>query len=319
MGYGNAVKQLVRTMTDEEQALLFESELTIANGLYTFVEVGNALAAIRDAKLYRDEFKTFEDYCREKWGIQRAYAYRLIGAAEVVNVLSPIGDKIPATETQARPLTYLDRVEQVVAWKRAVETAPNGKVTAAHVAEVVREYRQPAAPELEKPAPKMAVHFSSETPEHYTPQGVVDAVVACMGAIDLDPCADPGCHIPATNHYTIDDDGLTQVWAGRVYLNPPYGREIGLWVEKLVSEYERGNVTEAIALVPARVDTQWWDRLSDYVVCMVIGRLTFIGNDDPAPFPSALFYLGEDIGRFHFNFRELGKIWQVIEPGMFGE
>lgn len=163
----------------------------------------------------------------------------------------------------------------------------------------------------------MAVHHSSESMEHYTPRKVIDLVVACMGGIDLDPCSDPCHHVPAGKHFTIEDDGLNQIWAGRVYMNPPYGRKIGQWVEKLAAEYERGNVTEAIALVPARVDTRWWDRLSDYVVCMVIGRLTFIGNDDPAPFPSALFYLGNDVGKFYSNFRELGKVWQVLKPGMF--
>ena len=50
---------------------------------------------------------TFEEYCKERWGMNRAHAYRLIDAAEVVNNLSPIGD-IPVNESQARPLTQLN-------------------------------------------------------------------------------------------------------------------------------------------------------------------------------------------------------------------
>jgi len=172
--------------------------------------------------------------------------------------------------------------------------------------------------------PKLELHHSSETPEHYTPRNVIDLVVACLGEIDLDPCSNPGHpNVPARRHYTITDGGLSQPWNGRIYMNPPYGREIDDWIAKLCAEHERkddGGVIEAIALLPARTDTQWFKRLRNYACCFVEGRLTFIGNDDPAPFPSALFYLGEDLGKFHHHFYAIGDIWQRIEPGVhFGE
>ena len=166
--------------------------------------------------------------------------------------------------------------------------------------------------------PKMAVHFSSETPEHYTPSVIIDAAIACMGGIDLDPCSNSKDtpNVPAAAHFTREDDGLSQEWHGCVYMNPPYGREIDDWIAKLVSEYEAGNVTEAIALVPSRTDTQWWQRLREYHVCLVSGRLKFIGNNDPAPFPSAVFYLGQNIGRFVWAFEELGDIWRRTVRGV---
>ncbi len=106
------------------------------------------------------------------------------------------------------------------------------------------------------------IHFSSDSPEWYTPPHIVAAVVETLATIDLDPCSNLGTpNVPARRHFTADDDGLAQPWVGRVYMNPPYGREIGAWVEKLAHEYEAGRVTEAIALVPARVDTAWWRRL----------------------------------------------------------
>jgi DNA N-6-adenine-methyltransferase (Dam) len=170
---------------------------------------------------------------------------------------------------------------------------------------------------------KLAVHHSSETPEHYTPENVIKLVVACLGEIDLDPCSNPGTpNVPARRHFTVDDDGLHQSWGdGPVYMNPPYGSGIDEWVAKLCAEHEPpGRVVEAIALVPARPDTQWFKRLRDYPCCFVEGRLTFVGNDDPAPFPSALFYFGEDLGKFYHYFLEIGDIWQRIEPGVhFGE
>jgi hypothetical protein len=170
---------------------------------------------------------------------------------------------------------------------------------------------------------KLSVHHSSETPEHYTPENVINLVVACLGEIDLDPCGNPGPpNVPARRHFTMDDDGLNRPWGnGPVYMNPPYGSGIEDWVSKLCAEHEPpGCVREAIALLPARPDTQWFKRLRNYPCCFIEGRLTFIGNNDPAPFPSALFYFGEDLGKFHHYFVELGDIWQRIEPGVhFGE
>jgi hypothetical protein len=161
---------------------------------------------------------------------------------------------------------------------------------------------------------KMAVHFSSRTAEHYTPETIIVSTLACLGEIDLDPCSDVGDppNIPAHMHYTVADDGLAHPWSGRIYLNPPYGREIGDWVEKLCFEHEAGRLTEAIALLPSRTDTQWWRRLRAYPVCFVQGRLTFVGSDDPAPFPSAVFYLGSDVGKFCRAFDHLGDVYRRI-------
>ncbi|MCO5195547.1 MAG: ParB N-terminal domain-containing protein [Anaerolineae bacterium] len=165
-----------------------------------------------------------------------------------------------------------------------------------------------------------AVHFSSKSAEHYTPAAILDAAVTCLGAIDLDPCSNSHKtpNVPASRHYTREDDGLAMPWQGRVYMNPPYGRELEAWIEKLVSEYDTGNISEAIALVPARTDTQWWQRLARFPLCLVIGRLTFLGNNASAPFPSALFYLGDDIGRFYAAFSAHGDIWQRVQPDPTG-
>jgi hypothetical protein len=85
-------------------------------------------------------------------GLERAYAYRLIDSAKVVNNLSPIGDIRPTHESQVRPLAGLEPEQQREAWNAAVKSAPNGKVTAAHVsraAEVIKAIpNKPAAPRL---------------------------------------------------------------------------------------------------------------------------------------------------------------------------
>lgn len=93
------------SLSEHEQATLAECEQVIERGLGTFVEVGQALLNIRDERLYRRDFATFEDYCEERWNIKRAHAYRLIAASEVVANLSPIGDTpLPKNEGQARAL-----------------------------------------------------------------------------------------------------------------------------------------------------------------------------------------------------------------------
>lgn len=121
---------------------LTELETVIERGLQTFVEVGNALMEIRDGRLYRAEHDTFEDYCRDRWGMVASRARQLIGAAQVVSNLSVtnVTPVLPANEAQARPLTGLPPEYQIEVWEAAVDTAPNGKPTAAHVQDVVNNY-----------------------------------------------------------------------------------------------------------------------------------------------------------------------------------
>jgi hypothetical protein len=160
----------------------------------------------------------------------------------------------------------------------------------------------------------------SESPEHYTPHEFLESVYRVFdGHPDLDPCAESqkNPNVPATKHYTEQDDGLSLPWHGKVFLNPPYGREILAWMEKLRAEWTRGDVTEIIALLPARTDTEWFDVITretdDAVICFLFGRLTFVGNHDPAPFPSMAVYFGPYHNVFAEEFIKLGSLWQ--RPG----
>src|SRR4030095_489748 len=310
-------------MNEIEHSELAQYEAVIQRGFETFVEVGNALMAIREAKLYRQTHKNFEDYCQERWGMYKRNANLYIAAAKVIHNLEmgSVDPILPEIERHARPLAVLEPQQQREAWQKVLDTAPNGKITASHVQSIVDEYRTEKTDKSEplniedshghvetvwsQPS-NMAVHFSSDTPEHYTPADILDAVIACLGTIDLDPCSNSheSPNVPATQHFTSADDGLSQCWHGKVFMNPPYGREIAKWIEKLCNEYEAGRVSEAIALVPARTDTDWWDQLVDgyKFVCFVHGRLTFIGNEEVAPFPSAVIYLGTEWGRFYHAF-----------------
>lgn len=99
------------------------------------------------------------------------------------------------------------------------------------------------------------------------------SIIASLGKFDLDPCAP--VHRPwptAAEHYTKLDDGLSKPWCGRVWCNPPFGREAVKWLRRCV---EHGNV---IALVPARTETAMFYEtvwgVAD-AVCFVRGRPHF--------------------------------------------
>jgi hypothetical protein len=137
-------RAVVRPLTPREVALLNEAEETIAAGLTTFIEVGAALLTVRDERLYRREFATFEDYCVAKWQISRPHAYRLMDAARVV---SPMGDieNPPTNERQVRELGRVPEEKRVEVWDKANERT-DGQPTAADVRAAANETAGVAAP-----------------------------------------------------------------------------------------------------------------------------------------------------------------------------
>lgn len=158
-----------------------------------------------------------------------------------------------------------------------------------------------------------AVHFSSASSDWWTPDHIITATINLFGSIDLDPCSPhPDGPVPAENHFTQADDGFRQEWHGKIYMNPPYGREIGKWTRKALDEYLQGRTKEAVLLLPARTDTQWFQQLAEFPWCAVRGRLKFSGHQNSAPFPSALVYLGpiERYSDFIEAFHEIGIIYE---------
>lgn len=86
---------------------------------------------------------------------------------------------------------------------------------------------------------------------HLTPPWIIER----LGPFDLDPCAAVGQPWPtAARHFTIEDDGLSQRWFGRVWCNPPFDRyQVGRWVEKLADH------GDGFLLVHARTETDWFE------------------------------------------------------------
>ena len=144
----NSKSPLTPTRRGAEMSLtkrsLPELEAVIERGLTTFVEVGTALKEIRDRRLYRDSHNTFDTYCRERWRLSRAHAYRLIEAAEIGSQLSPMGDTPPPTnERQVRDLARIpDREQRDTVW-RAAHAEYGPAVTAAQVRELAPRVIRP--------------------------------------------------------------------------------------------------------------------------------------------------------------------------------
>lgn len=135
------------SLTEAEAADLATLEARVREGFGAFMDVGQALAEIRDRKLYRKTHSTFEAYCRERWDIGRNWANKQIAAVGVVASLGSFLPKLPESEKVARPLAPLPVKERRKAWKRAVKAAAGKPVTAEIVKEVVREVT--GAPEEE--------------------------------------------------------------------------------------------------------------------------------------------------------------------------
>jgi hypothetical protein len=140
-----------------------------------------------------------------------------------------------------------------------------------------------------------AVLNSSGRTDWQTPDNLLE-FVRRVGAIVLDPCTTSSnpCRARRTLVYPY---GLTELWTrlaagGLIYVNPPYGRALPVWVEKVLEEQHRG--ASIILLTPSRTDTRWFQRAygSCAAACLWSGRLKFRGATDPAPFPSALFFFG---------------------------
>lgn len=108
--------EAVELLTVEDCARLERLEAVIERGQKIFVEVGNALMEIRDARLYRDTHETFEAYCQERWGWSASRSRQLIAAAKTVTAVTAQGLPAPKTEGEARRIAKKARArDRVVA------------------------------------------------------------------------------------------------------------------------------------------------------------------------------------------------------------
>ena len=141
------------------------------------------------------------------------------------------------------------------------------------------------------------VIFSSATDLWETPQEFFDALNSEFH-FELDVCALPS-NAKCAKYYTPKTDGLAQPWNGVCWCNPPYGRQIGLWVQRASEAAKLGNTV--VMLIPARTDTKWFHKYiymkQNVEIRFVPGRLKFeraAGARNSAPFPSMVVVFRPD-------------------------
>lgn len=141
---------------------------------------------------------------------------------------------------------------------------------------------------------------TSASDRWFTPPDLLAEIRAFLGDY-YDPC-------PARREGERIESGLWMAWPPVVYCNPPYGRAIGPWIVKAMTE----PVDELILLVPARTDTAWFQSLYQHPICFIRGRLRFANVRNNAPFPSVLVYRGPRIEAFRTAFAHRGPIVRSI-------
>jgi hypothetical protein len=145
-------------LTKELAEELERCESVIKKGWGTFLEVGRALATIRDKDLFKGKYDTFDEYWRKELGVSRSYAYSLIESAEVNDQLSAIADipVKPLNEAQLRELIPVPEAKRVDAWKSAVELAGSNPITARIVRKAAVKFKARNSGKKSKLAKKSA-------------------------------------------------------------------------------------------------------------------------------------------------------------------
>lgn len=136
---------------------------------------------------------------------------------------------------------------------------------------------------------EFAARHSCDSPEWYTPSPFVEAAREVMGGIDLDPASHEEANrtVKAARYFTAEDDGLKQIWSGRIFLNPPGGLVPDFWCRLMVSYY--------LTDVNARIQQAVWigysleqlqtlqnacrDTPLNFPICVTSKRIAFVENE----------------------------------------
>ena len=122
--------------------------------------------------------------------------------------------------------------------------------------------------------------FSSASCEWTTPQDFFDKWDAKYH-FDLDCCATVE-NAKCPRYFTKEDDAFKHKWTGRVWMNPPYGKEIGKWMQKAYESVRSGDAEVVVCLVPSRTDTRWFHEYAmKGTIDFIRGRLKFGGVATP--------------------------------------
>jgi ParB family chromosome partitioning protein len=224
------------------------------------------------------------------------------GQVTTPTVSTPVLNVAPTTRSNWRKLGALDdqQLDDVIEQVRATDDTIS---TAAIV----------------KALKGSTVHVSNNSGENewYTPVEYITAARKVMGQIDLDPASNVTANeiVEAADFFTVETNGLSQSWSGRVWMNPPYAQPmIADFARKLTDEYRAGDVTEACVLVNNATETEWFQGLltESAATCFPRTRVKFWHPDrkaKAAPLQGqAVLYLGASRDSFAEHFADFGKV-----------
>lgn len=159
-------------------------------------------------------------------------------------------------------------------------------------------------------------HVSQNTgiPEWYTPAEYIGSARKVLETIDLDPASSEVAQqtVAAKKYYTVEQNGLTKKWKGRVWLNPPYTSDlVQQFVDKLCEHVIAKDVPEAILLVNNATETRWFQRAAANAaaVCFPSGRIKFLDDEGNPGAPlqgQAILYFGDSCETFVDEFQTFG-------------
>lgn len=157
-------------LSTEEQRTLADCEAAIDRNQDAFRETALALCTIRNQRLYREKFKTFEEYCQTRHGFGRKYGYRLAAAGQALSEMGPIGDTALKNESAARELLKAPKEKRREVLERAVAESGDHPVTAAKISATVKAVSdEDTEEEDESAAEAVVVRPNFQAPSDHPP------------------------------------------------------------------------------------------------------------------------------------------------------
>jgi hypothetical protein len=159
------------------------------------------------------------------------------------------------------------------------------------------------------------INGDSGSDDYFTPLEIVEAARRVMGSIDLDPASSVIANerVKADRIFTLVDDGLSQQWWGRVWLNHPFGKTTNRpWIAKLCAEYTAGRMEAAICISYASTSEQWFHPLLERPQCFFWKRTNYFLPDGTlkkgVTKGSCVTYFGQHVQKFALEFSKMGTV-----------
>ncbi len=315
-------KNLVYQRTSEIKSLLKQTAREM-------IEIGQKLIEVKEELGHGN----FGDWLKAEFGWGITTAWKLMKVAEAFKFSQCENLEIATSAIYLLASPSTPKAARQEALKRA---SCGEKITLTKAKDIVAEYRDITKLESDETSTIVAMPARTEeelyksdscntllfsTPpmsrasEHdgSSCSAIIEAVLQCLGEIDLHLGSRSyyGQKIPALTQLT-EENGLAAPWHGRVFIHLPDTNAVNDFVDKLCNEFESGHLTEALALFPAQISTQWFSCLRKHPRCFLSEQLNFFNTDDRESSPKVVFYLGHEpdgLHKFMAAFNQLGDIF----------